>query len=162
MSGITYDMVKELFSYENGCLYWAISKQGVRLGDRVGVEFTNGYRYVRINYKRYLEHRIIFLWHHGYLPETVDHINGTPNDNRIDNLRAATFSQNMRNQKLSSRNKHGLKGVHFNKQKLKYQANIAVEGKSKFLGFFDTPEEAHIAYCNAADMLHGEFANYGG
>jgi hypothetical protein len=91
----------------------------------------------------------------------VDHIDGDGLNNRRCNLRLATRSQNMRNQRLNSRNTSGFKGVSWDKRDKKWLAYIKVYRKKIHLGSFDTPEDAHAAYCDAAARLHGEFAKLG-
>ena len=91
----------------------------------------------------------------------ADHIDGDGLNNRLANLRACTRAQNMRNTGAYSNNKSGFKGVHWNKQRGKWTAQIKCIGKIKHLGLFATPEEAYSAYCAAAKELHGEFANFG-
>lgn len=93
--------------------------------------------------------------------EQADHINGNPLDNRRDNLRLATSSQNNANKGLRKDNTSGFKGVHFEKHIGKYRAQIKHAGVLRRLGSFDTPEEAHGAYCTAAREIWGEFANFG-
>ena len=88
----------------------------------------------------------------------VDHINGDRLDNRRCNLRLATHAENCRNRKNHSNNTSGFKGVH--RQKNRWRALIRVDGKSKFLGSFLTPEDAHAAYCAAARKYFGEFARF--
>jgi len=90
---------------------------------------------------------------------TVDHINGNSLDNRRQNLRLATRAQNMQNAGANSRNTSGYKGVHWLAAASKWQARIRHNGKRIHLGVFDTAEQADEAYRNAADSLHGEFAN---
>lgn len=90
--------------------------------------------------------------------EYVDHEDRDGLNNRRKNLRLCTFSQNLQNQKRYSNNTTGYKGVSFHKIMDKYQAYINVNKKRFYLGYFDTPEEAHEAYCKAAIELHGEFA----
>jgi len=63
---------------------------------------------------------LIFLYHHGYLPKFVDHIDGNKKNNRIENLREATKSQNAMNQKVSTRNTSGIKGVMWHKRDKKW------------------------------------------
>lgn len=96
----------------------------------------------------------------GPIPEgyIVDHINGDGLDNRLCNLRLATNRQNVRNSRRRSDNKSGFKGVSWDGQRSAWKALIHVDGKRVFLGRYDTPEEAHAAYCEAANELHGEFA----
>ena len=93
--------------------------------------------------------------------ESVDHIDGDGLNNRRVNLRIASVTQNAQNAKLSKRNKVGLKGVSWHQSDRRGQASISVNGRRKFRGYFDTSEEAHAAYCAAADVYHGEFANHG-
>lgn len=92
-----------------------------------------------------------------------DHGLGNTLDNRRkvngkDNLRIATSQQNSCNQKLRDDNTSGLKCVSFHRVAKKWKAQIAVRGKDKYLGLFETAEQAHAAYCGAAEMYHGEFA----
>jgi hypothetical protein len=91
----------------------------------------------------------------------IDHKNGNPLDNRKENLRLCTNAQNSRNRAKSQSNKSGYKGVSWHKSDKKWQARIGLGGKVAFLGNFDSPEKAHAAYCAAAALVHGEFANYG-
>ncbi len=97
--------------------------------------------------------------HHGYLPEVLDHINRDRVDNRTDNLREATASENSQNQSMYKNNKSGFKGVSWFKRDKKWVAQIKIDGKKKHLGYFDCKVEAAIAYNEAAIKHHGEFAN---
>ena len=104
----------------------------------------------------------------------VDHINGDKTDNRRSNLRVATNGQNRANSKLNDNNKSGLKGVHLKKRPAsknrerkqrsdtmgdRWVAQINVNGKKYHLGNFDTKEEAHEVYSEAARKHFGEFAS---
>ena len=88
----------------------------------------------------------------------IDHVNGNPLDNRRENLRLATYSQNMANSKLRSDNTTGFKGVSWSKQKGKFRAYIWFEKKLYHVGFFNTAEEASEARQIKAIELHKEFA----
>lgn len=90
----------------------------------------------------------------------VDHINGDRLDNRRENLRICTKTTNAQNKRMHRSNRLGMKGVF--PQGNRYVAQICAGGKRRYLGCYETPEEAHEVYCLAADMLHGEFANHGG
>ncbi len=92
--------------------------------------------------------------------EYVDHRNNDGLDNRRENLRLASNSQNLANRGLNTNNKTGYKGVSWNTLCNKYEAYIRVQGKRKHLGLFDTAEEAHKAYCDAAKEHFGEFARF--
>lgn len=88
----------------------------------------------------------------------VDHIDSNGLNNSRSNLRVATRSQNSYNQRVSKRNKSGVKGVHQHTQTGKWCAQIRAQGYREHLGSFDTVEEAHAAYKQAAARLHGQFA----
>jgi len=87
----------------------------------------------------------------------VDHKNRDGLDNRRDNLRLATTSQNQQNCTRRPTNTSGFKGVCWHKEKKKWHARIMVNGKSHNLGYFMTPEGAHAAYSEASACLHSEF-----
>jgi hypothetical protein len=79
-------------------------------------------------------------------------------NDQIGNLRPATQSQNLANSTLSSKNTSGYKGVRWDNRREHWTASIMVNYKGKFLGSFNTAEEAHAAYCAAAKKHFGEFA----
>ena len=98
---LTKELLNELFEYKNGFLYRRKSEKGQRyVGKQAGTLRKDGYYSVRVNGSLYLAHRLIFLMHHGYLPEMIDHIDGNPSNNLITNLREATNQQNQFNSKL--------------------------------------------------------------
>ncbi len=88
----------------------------------------------------------------------TDHINGDKLDNRRENLRVATKSQNNRNCGIRKDNTTGAKGVDLQKRFGKYRARIFCNGRSHALGYFRTLEEARRAYLDALPKFHGEFA----
>lgn len=88
----------------------------------------------------------------------IDHINGNKLDNRRENLRFATKSQNMANRGKQSNNRLGAKGVTQHRETWGFRAEIMVNGDRKCLGSFRTKEMASMAYAEAAKELHGEFA----
>ena len=94
---LTQEEVKNIFYYDDGKLYWKnppnVNKY---LKNREAGSYTEkGYKVVNINKKRYRIHHIIFLYHHGYLPnQFIDHIDNNKTNNKIENLRECTASQN--------------------------------------------------------------------
>lgn len=162
---ISAEEARQLLSYnpETGTFTWRVGRRGTaRVGSVAGRPNGRGYFRIRIYGRRYCAHRLAWLLTHEVWPENqIDHINGRRDDNRLCNLRLATRSENTRNAKRRSDNTSGFKGVGFHKAQGKWRARIKIDGRRKDLGRFDTPEEAHAAYCKAAAELHGEFANFG-
>lgn len=118
----------------------------------------DGYIAIRINGRRYLSHRLVFLWMTGSFPICeIDHINGIRYDNRFDNLREATSSENKMNACRHKDNKSGVKGIRFHKRAKKYQARVNIDGKAIYLGLFDTAEEAKTERDKVARCVHGDF-----
>ena len=98
------------FEYRDGKLFYKNTEGCMAKGSEVGT-LDKGYLKTLINRKPYRLHRIIFMMHHGYLPKYIDHIDGNPANNRIENLRPATSSQNNLNRGKHKRNTSGYKGV---------------------------------------------------
>jgi len=90
----------------------------------------------------------------------VDHIDGNKLNNQRANLRICDRTGNNRNVRKRSDNTSGFKGVSRTASN-RWRATITIAGKNISLGTFEAPEEAHAAYCRAATLKHGEFANLG-
>jgi hypothetical protein len=115
---------------------------------------------VKINQITFMAHRIVYALHHGRdpYPLEVDHINRNPLDNRPENLRVATRSENASNKGVQANNKSGHRGVTFCRKTGKWQAQIGHNKKCIFLGRFATPQEASEARNRAEKQIHGEFS----
>lgn len=166
--------IAELFTYENGWLVWRhrplsdfATERGWRLftsrfaGRMAGTQHSAGYWQVNINGSLRLAHRVIWEMHHGPIPKgmEIDHVNRCRTDNRIENLRLVTYSQNQRN-RPGSKTDPRMKGIGFDKRRKKspWSARISDGNAVIFLGVFKTVEEAIAAYEKAAKKLHGEHA----
>jgi HNH endonuclease/AP2 domain len=176
-SDFTQAIVRELLDYdpETGVLTW---KQRERkwfnaeirwrqwntryAGKRAFTYVHKGYLVGKILGIRTSAHQLAFLWKTGRWPYEVDHRNTIGTDNRWKNLREATKAQNAWNQGLRVSNTSGFKGVYWAKKIRKWRAQINIDSRRTALGQFDTPEEAHAAWCAVAQALHGDFARYGG
>jgi len=89
----------------------------------------------------------------------VDHVySHNTLDNRRSNLRVTDNYGQAQNTGKKRFNTSGYKGVSWDKEKRRWIAQIVANGNYKFLGYYDTKEEAYAAYCEAAKMYHGEFA----
>ena len=168
---LTYEYLHEAFSYKEGKLFWknrplhhfASSHSQKIFNKRQGLTEAgttlNGYRQIYFSVGKIASHRIIFMMHHAYLPPEIDHIDGNPGNNLIENLRAATHSQNLKNSRTYKANKTGFKGVCLHKTSGKFFAFIFENGKQKHLGSFKSAEEAAIVRKAAEKKYYGNFAN---
>jgi hypothetical protein len=132
----------------------------VIVGKTIGY-LSNGYLRTEVNKKSFFIHRVAYAIYHGILPvdgDIIDHINGNPFDNRIENLRECNNSQNQQNSRRPKSNTSGVKGVAWCKQKQKWRGRITVDGADVHIGFFATVVEAEDAMTAARAKLHGLFA----
>jgi len=128
------------------------------VGKLAGSYNEKGYLRISINDRRYYAHRLAWLIVYGEWPDDdIDHIDGDPNNNRIENLRIATRQENLRNSRLQKNNTTGITGVCWRKDVGKFVARIKIDGNYIHLGYFDTLAEAAAAR-HAAEIEHfGEF-----
>lgn len=151
--------LNELFDYKEGELYWKVRKsQRSKIGSKCGYVASDGYMTTTINGKSYKNHRIIYMMFNGFLPEYIDHINGNLLDNRIENLRPATVTQNQYNQSKRKDNTSGVKGVTWSKLHKKWIARLNANKKTIHVGLFDDINEADKSLQEARKLYHGEFA----
>ena len=156
---LTQDLLNELFLIEDGKLIARFDGMNRKAGQIVGTPAgIDGSWQVSVNGKRYRRSRLIFCMVHGFLPGQIDHINRDASDDRPENLRIATGSQNSANQKDRPR-KHDLpRGVWIHNGR--YQTRITFQHKPVHLGTYDTAEEAHEAYRDGLKRYFGEFSPY--
>ncbi len=156
---ITQEQLKNLLNYcpETGQFTWIKpTSSKVKVGSIAGSPQSGGYIQIRINNKRYMAHRLAYLYIYSVWPkEFIDHINGIKTDNRICNLRDATNQQNQRNRGAQSNNTSGYKGVVA--QGDKWRAQIIIDGKYKSLGLYYSKSEASYIYILASIKYFGEF-----
>lgn len=156
MSKLTQERVKELFDYdsESGILYRKF-KSGNRKPCGHKPKSSHGYGAVKMGEKMYLTHRVIWLWQYGSMPNgEIDHIDQNKMNNRIENLRVVSASENMHNRGLRRDNSSGYPGVYWSKRHKKYKAQIRINNKKIYLGYYNTAEEAFEAYKRAKMELH--------
>lgn len=162
---LLWDYLLEVLEYnkKTGVFRWTALAHPRVAGQVAGnVNSKNGYRYIQVAGQRYLAGRLAHFYVTGYWPSGhIDHKNRLRDDNRWTNLRDATRVQNLGNMRRKKNNKSGYKGVVFIADKNKYRAVMSVNYKNQFLGYFDTAEDAHAAYCAAAKKRFGEFAHEG-
>jgi hypothetical protein len=158
---LSQEYLKELFDYEDGHLYWKIrTSNRVKIGQQAGTIAKRGNININHSGKKLKAHRLIFMMHHGYLPKIIDHIDGNPLNNKIENLREATELQNHHNAAICKRNTSGIKGICWDKAKNKWLARCNFDYKPHFVGYFDKINEAKVALETYRSKLHGEFARH--
>lgn len=162
----TFECLNSLLTYNpiTGELFWNGSRRGRCLDGLkpIGSPNSRGYLRTMINGQRLLVHRIIwFLSTKRWPDKQIDHINGIKHDNRLSNLREATGSENQCNRGIQKNNNTGIRGVYYSKWAKKYAAQIRINKKNIFLGYYNTLYEAKITRREAETKYFGEFApNY--
>jgi hypothetical protein len=153
-STLTQEQVKSLFDYKDGELYWKSTKKLSALLNQ------DGYKRSYINGKTYYNHRIVWLLHYGSLPKQLDHIDGNPANNCIENLREASYEGNNRNKKIPKHNKSGYKNVYFAKSANMWRVQFSLNKKSITVGYFKDLELAGLVAQMAREKYHGNFARH--
>jgi hypothetical protein len=131
-------------------------KDGVKFGFK-----DDGYLRSEINGKNYYLHRLAWLYEYGEFPDShLDHVNGDKADNRIENLRKASRSENLCNVRKTKRNTSGYKNVTFHKESNKWRVKVSVNGKNKSFGLYEDIELADLVAIEVRNKFHGQFANH--
>lgn len=153
------NLLKSMLEYspESGLFIWIKNKGRGENGSIAGYKEAKGYIQIKINQVGYKAHRLAWLYMTGDFPILqIDHINRIKDDNRWENLRLATPSENQRN-KIMPSGISGFRGVvqHCNKWRAQIKDGY---GRQKIIGLFDDKKDAAIAYDKEAKILHGDFA----
>lgn len=147
---ITYSELRELVSYNpNTGLFIRIKTQcnSAKKGSEPGhvKRCSGGLKYRALEYKGkpYYLHRLAHLYMTGEWPQgDIDHEDGDGLNNKWDNIRTATMTENQKNRRLNANSKSGVTGVSFYSRNKKWRVAINIRGKKKHLGYFETFEEA--------------------
>jgi hypothetical protein len=154
---LTTSEVRDLFDYDpiTGQLSRKLATKGYLAGRSITRKTDKGYLVTTVNGRSYKVHHLVWVWHGNESTTEIDHKNRNRSDNRIDNLRPCTRIQNLIN---SGPKRGGYKGVSLCGQTGRWVAQIGVGYKNIKIGRFDTPEQAALAYNEAALTHFGEFA----
>lgn len=125
---IDVEELKSVFHYADGWLY------RIKSGRKCSYVRPDGYVQVQYMKRKYLVHRIVWALHYGNYPEhlDIDHINRNKQDNRIENLRVVTRSQNLHNCG-KQKNKYG-RHISYNPKRKLYTVLIGIDGKKRYFG----------------------------
>ncbi len=172
----TQQYLKECFTYEptSGKLFWnkrplehfkdsrVSNIWNSRFAGKIALNCvgSNGYYQGSINGKVFKTHRVIWKLIYGTEPDTILHERGSILDNRIQKLLSGTQAENMKDQKKYLNNDTGVVGVYWNQAANKWQAQIGVNGKLKYLGLFTDLEEAALVR-KAAEVKYGFHKDHG-
>lgn len=143
------DYYNSLFEYINGEVFWKVSRGNTKIGYKAGtLNYNKVYDRevyeVGIDKKTMLLHRVIWIMFNGDITEDlqIDHINQTPTDNRIENLRLVTCAENNKNKSMDKRNTSGYSNIYYYENKIsKWKVEISCKGKRISKSFL-TLEEA--------------------
>lgn len=155
---LTAQRLRELFSYnaDDGVFTRLTQRGPSKPGPVKPCLDSHGYQILRVDYRLHRLHRLAWLHVHGEHPKgDIDHINGDRADNRLRNLRDVTRSENCQNLRgAQSHSKLGTLGVSAVHNSSRFRARIFVNGAEKYLGCFDSEQEAHDAYLQAKREIH--------
>ena len=152
---------------ETGKLYWRVHEGAYRgwntkhAGRETRGSHSAGYANLTLDGVKHLAHRIAWAVHHGAWPvDQIDHINGDRRDNRIVNLRVVSHAENCKNAACPKNNTSSVMGVAWVPRRQKWISRIMVRGVHKFVGYYDTIDEAAAARKNA-EVQYGFHDNHG-
>ncbi len=184
---MTQQFLKETFTYSSdGTFYWKVDRPiehfatlrgySVYMTQRAGVMagkivvnevFIEGKKPLRdtrevvVSYKgdkkKFPTHKLVYLYHHGYVPDLIDHIDGDYLNNRLENLQELNFQLNTSKATMFSHNSSGYRGVRYRKRDNKWIVNIKVDGKGYYIGQYKDLEYAAEVYNYVSKEIFGEY-----
>jgi len=158
---VNKELLQDIFSYDNGNLYWkTIKSKKVKAGQKVGYVGSKGYVSAQLGRITYSLHRLIWIFHNGNIEDnyTIDHIDRNILNNKIENLRLATYSQNRQNSGKRPNNTSGYKNVYWVAKSRKWRVKCIVQGSSKNGGSYVLIDDAVKAAILLRKKFHQEFA----
>ena len=162
-NSITQERLKSLLTYDpdTGVFTNIAKRKFIPAGAAVGSTLTRGYKACMLDGKRYMLHRLAWLYVYGSWPKgQIDHINHITSDNRIANLRDVSCAENHQNRARKTKSASGYLGVTWHKRDKRWQAHIEKDGRAIYLGQFVELSDAVNARINAEPIYHPDRPNY--
>ena len=155
---ITQERVNYLFRYYDGKIYWQNKTSKYSKNNIMSLEAGNlcnkkGYKQIKVDGKCYLVHHIIYLMHYGNKPTMLDHIDGNPTNNKIENLRECNNAQNQWNRISASKHR----SVFYMKGRNKPWYAVLTSNRTRYSKYFSDMESALIYVKDLREKYHGEF-----
>lgn len=163
---VTAEQIRNALHYdpETGLFLWRLREDRTKnwnakyAGKSAGTQNGDGQIRICFNRANYVGHVLAWLYMTGEWPKhLIDHRDLNRSNNRWDNLRPATNSQNLANTPVRKNNTSGLKGVSWSAKEQKWQTNITVNYHQRRIGVFDCRAAAHFAYLIEGNKAFGEF-----
>ncbi len=155
---LTQEYLRDVYEYQDGELIRKHRQGNKQARTTVGCMQKIGYKITVINKKFFYLHRLIFMFHNGYMPSNIDHIDGNKSNNRIENLRACNRFENLSNRSKQANSKSGHKNVYWLKSRSQWVVAIGARCKKHHIGYFNDLDKAINAATNARLELHNDFA----
>lgn len=135
---------------------WNRRFAGRKAGSQIRKPSGHVYTRIGIGYQNLAAHRVIWLLVYGSIDDqmVIDHVNGVGTDNRLQNLRLVSSSDNSRNRSVTKRSRSGVVGVYWNSTEKKWHARIQVNGVRKSIGQYEKLEDAEAAR-KAHEVIQG-------
>ncbi len=155
---LTQEYLKDVYEYQDGELIRKHRQGNKQAGTTVGCMQKIGYKITVINKKFFYLHRLIFMFHNGYMPSSIDHIDGNKSNNKIENLRPCNASENLSNRSNQSNSKSRHKNVYWLKSRSQWVVALNANNKKHHIGYYNDINQAIQAASTARLNLHGNFA----
>lgn len=177
---MTQSFLKDAFNYDqkSGNLVWRVDRPADHFattvghkvylkqwaGKRAGTKYKDktSAQCVVISFKgrkkRFSVHKLVFFYHFGYVPELIDHINGNPHDNKVENLQPLNYSLNTAKASMFSHNTSGYRGCRYRKRDNKWIVNLKVNKYGYYLGQYSDLEYAAAVYNKFSKLIFGDCA----
>lgn len=139
------------------CTGGVVIKEGTLCSEK---PTSHGYKETRYKGKSTTQHRLAWYLVNGYWPKEIDHINGDPLDNRLNNLRLANREMQAKNSSIRNDNRSGYPGIWWDSERNKWETYIRSKGKRHHLGRYD---DWHTAFNvrKTAEVTYGYHPNHG-